>query len=441
MSSAFSIALSSLQAESAAINTTGNNLANMNTDGFKGSAVDFKDLFSASMGNGASYDSGLGVTLPVNNQLFTQGAIQTSSAPLSAAIQGNGFFVVNSPSGQQLYTRDGNFVQNAAGELQTETGEAVQGWTAGANGISTTKTPGNIVLPADAVLPPVATQNFSINANLDSQATVAGTPNTFSAPMQVVDSLGNTHQLSINFTQSTIPATAPATGSVVVPGSWTYNVTIPNGDLSTGTAANATNPVALGNGTGTVSFSPTGALTMLNGLAATTSTPAIAITTPALADGAAAMTMNWTLLNVSGTAQLTDYSQASGLASSAQDGTTSSSVTSVGIQNGGQVVATYSNGQTKVEAQLAMAEIQNPTSLQNVGNNNLAAGANTAIPAVGMPQTGGRGQILGGAVESSNVDMATQFTNLIVYQSAYQASSRVISTEQTIDQDVLQLIH
>jgi flagellar hook protein FlgE len=430
MSSAFSIALSSLQAESAAISTTGNNLANMNTDGFKGSAVDFKDLFSASMGSGTSYDSGLGVTLPVNNQLFTQGAIQTSSAPLSAAIQGNGFFVVNGSDNQQLYTRDGNFVQNAAGELQTETGEAVQGWTAGPNGISTTGAPGNIVLPSDALLPPTPTANLSINANLDSQQTVAGTANTFSAPMQVVDSLGNTHNLTMTFTQS-----------LTVPGQWSYNVTIPNGDLATGTAANATNPVTLTNGTGAVNFSNTGALTSVTPTGGAAGTAAVPLTTPALADGAAAMTMNWSLFNAAGVGQLTDYAQASGLASSTQDGNTSSSLTSVGIQNGGQVVATYSNGLTKVEAQLAMAEIQNPTSLQNVGNNNLSAGANTSTPAIGTPQTGGRGQILGGAVESSNVDMATQFTNLIVYQSAYQASSRVISTEQTIDQDVLQLIH
>jgi len=424
MSSAFSIALSSLQAESAAINTTGNNLANMNTDGFKGSAVDFKDLFSASVGNGASSDSGLGVTLPVNNQLFTQGAIQTSSAPLSAAIQGNGFFVVNSPSNQQLYTRDGNFVQNAAGELQTETGEAVQGWTAGVNGISTTGAPGNIVLPADAVLPPTPTANFSINANMDSQGT-AGVANTFSSPMQVVDSLGNTHNLTMTFTQN---AAAPST--------WNYNVSVSSADLTGGaTGVNATQVNLLAN-PGTVTFNTDGTLN-----AAATGTAPVAINLNGLADGAANMPMNWSLFNAAGTGQLTDYAQASGLASSTQDGNTASSLTSVGIQNGGQVVATYSNGQTKVEAQLAMAAIQNPTSLQNVGNNNLAAGANTAIPAVGTPQTGGRGQVLGGAVESSNVDMATEFTNLIVYQSAYQASSRVISTEQTIDQDVLQLIH
>ena len=118
-----------------------------------------------------------------------------------------------------------------------------------------------------------------------------------------------------------------------------------------------------------------------------------------------------------------------------------SQLTSLGIQTGGQVVATFSNGQQKVEAQLALASIQNPDSLHNMGNNNFAATSQTATPAIGMPQSGGRGQIQGGAVESSNVDMATQFTNLIVYQSAYQAASKVITTADQMNQDLLQLIH
>jgi flagellar hook protein FlgE len=428
MSSAFSIALSSLQAESAAINTTGNNLANMNTNGFKGSSVDFKDLFSNSLGGDSSYSSGVGVSLPFNDQLFTQGAIQTSSAPLSAAIQGDGFFVVTNATNQQLYTRDGNFVQSAAGELQTETGEAVQGWVAGPTGINTTSTPGNIVLSSNAVLPPVATTTFSIGANLNSQQTAAGVGNTFSAPMQVVDSLGNTHDLTITFTQSN-----------AAPSTWTYNVSVSSADLAGGAiGANATQVNLLAN-PGTITFSASGALINPNAPAAATP---VTVNLNGLADGASNMSMSWNLFDPkSGSGMLTDYSQASGLSSSTQNGTTASALTSVGIQDGGQVVATYSNGLTKVEAQLAMASIQNPTSLQNVGNNNFSVGADTATPAIGTPQTGGRGQILGGAVESSNVDMATQFTNLIVYQSAYQASSRVISTEQTIDQDLLQIIH
>jgi flagellar hook protein FlgE len=436
MSSAFSIALSSLQAESSAINTTGNNLANMNTDGFKDSQVDFKNLFSESLAGGTSYQAGLGVSLPVNNQLFTQGAIQTSSAPLSAAIQGSGFFVVNGAENQQLFTRDGNFVQNAAGELQTETGEAVQGWMAGTNGVvSTSGSVGNIVLPSDAVLPPTATQNFNLTANLDSTETATGTPNTFSAPMQVVDSLGDTQNLTVQFTQN------PGTST------WNYDVTIPAGALAAPIVApaTATTPVTLTNGagpaTGTVTFNSNGTLTSVTPTGGVAGTAPIALTAPALADGAATMNMNWSLFDGNGNGLFTDYAQASSLAASTQDGNTASQLTSVGIQTGGQVVATYSNGLTRVEAQLAMAQIQNPTSLANVGNNNLAAGASTSTPAIGVPQSGGRGQILGGAVESSNVDMATQFTNLIVYQSAYQASSRVISTEQTIDQDLLQLIH
>lgn len=105
------------------------------------------------------------------------------------------------------------------------------------------------------------------------------------------------------------------------------------------------------------------------------------------------------------------------------------------------MVATFSNGQTKVEAQLALASIQNPDSLQNVGNNNFAASTGTATPSLGLPNSGGRGQIEGGALEGSNVDMATQFTNLIVYQSAYQAASRIITTENQITQDLMNLIH
>jgi flagellar hook protein FlgE len=152
------------------------------------------------------------------------------------------------------------------------------------------------------------------------------------------------------------------------------------------------------------------------------------------------MSLNWNLFK-NGTGSLTQYAETSNTSSSTQDGNVPSQATSVSIQNGGQVVATFSSGQTKVEAQLAMAVIQNPNSLENVGNNNYNVSAGSALPAIGVPQTGGRGQILGSSVESSNVDMATEFTNLIVYQSGYQASSRVISTEQTVTNDLFSLIH
>jgi flagellar hook protein FlgE len=293
---------------------------------------------------------------------------------------------------------------------------------ASANGtLNTSGITGNIVLPAGTTLPPTATQNFSINANVDSQVAASGGANTFSAPMQVVDSLGNTHNLTINFTQS---AAAPST--------WTYDVTIPGGDLTGGTAGTQQSLLAA---PGTVTFNSNGSLSTAGG------TAPIAVNIKGLADGAANMSMNWSLFDSNGNGLLTDYAQNSSLTSSTQDGSQAAQLSTVEIQSGGQVVATYSNGQTKVQAQLALAAVQNPTSLQNVGDNNYSVSTLTSVPAIGLPQTGGRGQILGGSIENSNVDMATQFTNLIVYQSAYQASSRVISTANTMEQDLLQLIH
>jgi flagellar hook protein FlgE len=422
MSSVFSIALSSLQAESQAIDTTGNNLANLNTNGFKESIVDFKDLFSQYVGDSREFQSGLGVSAPINSALFSQGSIQSSQAPLAAAIQGNGFFVVNSPSGQQLFTRDGNFTQNSAGVLQTQTGEDVQGWLPGSDGTINASGPtSNIVLPAGANLPPSATTTFSIGANLSANAAAGTSSGTFAAPMQVVDSLGNTHNLTITFTRSTSN-----------PSNWSYDVTIPGGDLSGGTPGTQQSVLA---SPGSVTFNSDGTLSNANG------TAPVAVNINGLADGAANMSIQWSLFDSNNNGLLTEYAQTSGLSSSTQNGEQAAQLNSVAIQTGGQVLAVYSDGRQKVEAQLALAAIQNPTSLENVGNNNFATSTLSATPAIGAPQSGGRGQILGSSLESSNVDMATQFTNLIVYQTAYQASSRVITTANNITQDLLQLIH
>lgn len=420
MSSAFSIALSSLQANSDAINTTGNNLANLNTTAFKSSDVDFQTLVSEQLGGGGAQGQyGLGVSSPLNQQNFSQGTITSSDSPLAAAIQGNGFFVVTGANNEQLYTRDGDFTLNSAGVLQTQTGENVQGWMTGPNGINTTEAPGNIVIPTGTVLAPQATQNFSINANLDSNETTSGTGNTFSAPMEVVDSLGTEHQLTMTFTQST-----------TTPNTWTYQVSIPSQDVG-GAAGTQTNLLAT---PGTITFNSDGTMSTAGG------TAPVNISVTGLADGAANMSMNWNLFN-NGVGTITQYGQASAVATSSQDGSTGAQFTSVAIQSGGQVVATFSNGQTQVEGQLAMAAIQNPETLENVGNNNYTVSAATSIPAIGMPQTGGRGSIVGSSLEGSNTDMATDFTNLIIYQRGYQASSKVITTADQMSQDLLDLIH
>ncbi|HEX7361696.1 MAG TPA: flagellar hook-basal body complex protein [Bryobacteraceae bacterium] len=482
MSSALSIALSALQAQSEGIDTTGNNLANMNTTGFKGSTADFEDLMSQYMGVGAGQAVGTGVARPINQQLFTQGPLQGSNSPLATAIQGNGFFMVNDPSGAQLYTRDGNFTISQTGVLQTQTGENVQGWTIGPTGMVNTSTvPGDITLPTGAILPPQVTQNFSLSMNLDSN-TPAGNP--WSTTVTAVDSLGNTHVLAATFTptatantwnyQVTIPAadltngTPPTTGDTVsasnsvtvastagiVVGQSVSGAGIPAGTtvagITSGTAftlsapATATaNGVPLTFGTtvpivtpGTLTFNPDGTLQ--------SGTPSsVVLTVPTLADGASIGTgqlINWNLFDSNNSPLITQYGTTSAVSATQQDGTLAAQLTSVAIQNGGSVVATFSNGKQMVEAQLALASIQNPDSLENAGNNNFSATANTSAPAVGLPQSGGRGQILGGQLEGSNVDMATEFTNLITYQSGYQASSRVITTVNTLTQDLMNLI-
>jgi flagellar hook protein FlgE len=417
MSSTFSIALSGLQAASEAINTTGNNLANLNTDGFKGSSVSFKDLFGETLGANNSFQVGLGVSVPVSDTVFSQGSIQSSSSSYAAAIQGNGFFVVNNSQNQQLFTRDGNFELDSTGTLKTQTGETVQGWVATSAGINTTGTPGNIVLPTGSVLPPTPTQNLSLTANLNASATVGSTNAGYQVPVQVVDSLGNQHTLTFNFTKTSA-------------NTWSYDVTAPGGDLTGGT--NGTQQSIL-SAPGTISFDTSGNMT-------TATASPVTLSLANLADGASNQSITWNLFDSSGAGTITQYSQAS-TAASTQDGAQAAQLSQVSIQSGGQVVATFSNGEQKVEAQLALASIQNPGSMTNVGNNNYAATSDTATPAIGAPQTGGRGQIDGGALEGSNVDLATQFTNLIVYQSAYQANSRVISTAQQMSQDLLSVIH
>src|ERR1700689_3106199 len=151
MSNSFSTALSALNADTTAISVVGNNLANLNTTGFKASEVSFHDLVTQSIGASGETQVGFGVGTPITMLQFSQGAIQTTGSPLDAAIQGNGFFVVQSLSGGTEYTRGGNFQVNAAGDLTTSTGELVQGWTStsGANGAINANGPiGNITVPS-----------------------------------------------------------------------------------------------------------------------------------------------------------------------------------------------------------------------------------------------------------------------------------------------------
>lgn len=422
MFNSFTTALTGLTAAELGVNVVGNNLANLNTTGFKASTVNFSDIVAQSLGLGTSQTSaGLGVQASTV-QDFTQGAIQTTDGAFDAAIQGDGFFMAKDSSGLMNYTRAGNFTVDANGNLITQAGQNVQGWVATNGVLNTNGAIGNIVIPAGALTAPTATTNMALNLNLDAAATV-GTPDaSFSSPVQVVDSLGTTHVLTVNFTE-----TAANT--------WSYNVTIPGADVTGGTAGT---PFPIPAATGTLTFNSSGNLiTPAPPPPATNGVVPIAI--PGLTDGAKDMAINWALYTPTGQPNITQYAQPSATASNTQDGLQAAGLVHVTLTNGGQIIAQYSNGEQSTIAQISLASISNPDTLVAEGQNSFQLGPGTAPPAVGVPQTGGRGQVLGGSLESSTVDIATEFTRLIVFQRSYEANAKVITTTDTLTQDTINL--
>jgi flagellar hook protein FlgE len=417
MSGSFSIALSGLSADSAALDIVGNNLANLNTTGFKESTVSFFDLLQQSVGGGSTQIGG-GVSAPQSERLFTQGGIKLTGGSFDAAVQGNGFFIVKNTSGNSLYTRAGNFQLDAKGNLVTATGQIVQGWVAQNGVVDTNAAVSNIALPSNALQTPNPTTNFSLSMNLNAAGVVNTPSGSFSAPMQVVDSLGVTHTLSVKFTLGSSP------------NNWNYEVDIPGADLTSGTAGTPSQLV-----TGALAFDSNGNLT------SPTAPAQVQIAITGLSDGASDLNINWNMAtnNGNGTPIITQYDNASAVSASSQDGVPASQVTQVSIANGGAILAHFSDGNQSIIGQLALASVSNPDSLIDVGQNNYEVGAASATPVVGVPGTGTLGTVEGGALEASTVDIATEFTNLIVYQRSYEANSKVISTLNQLTQDLLNL--
>jgi flagellar hook protein FlgE len=420
MPGSFSSALSALNAMATAIDVVGNNLANLNTTGFKTSTASFRDLVTQSMGSGLGETQvGFGTAQPLTFRSFSQGSVQTSSGLLDAAIQGDGFFVLKDDAGKIQYTRAGNFLTDKNGNLVTNTGMHVQGWSAInplTNAVDTVGAIGNIVVPTGTLKSPTISSNFTVDMNLDSAA-VADVTSQFSAPMTVYDSLGTSHVLTLNFQK---------TGA----NQWNYAITVPGEDVTGGTPGT---PFDIG-AAGTLTFGPNGKL-----IDPPAGTP-ITLTVASLADGASDINLTWDPYTAAGVARITQFGQPSALSASSQNGSGAAQLIRVGLASGGGILAQYSNGDQIVVAQLALASIRNPDSLLAVGDNNFQLSARSAIPAVGTPGTGGRGSIVGGALEASTSDIAREFTNLIVFQRGYQANSRVVSAQDQLSQDTINLI-
>ncbi len=417
----FSASLSGLSASQQKLNVIGNNLANINTVGFKASAVQFSDLVSQSVG-GSSVNPmqvGLGVTTGAISPIFTQGGFDNTGIATNVAIQGAGFFVVGSGN-DQSYTRAGNFAFDASGMLVTADGMPVQGYTQldpVTGQVITGGALSSIVIPPGSLLAPIASTEFQAVSNLDAAA-VPG--DTFTSSVQLVDSLGTTHVATITYTNT-------------ANGAWSYDITVPGAEVTGGTAGT---PFSILAAPGTVAFNGAGVLTAINGV----NPPAdVVLTMPAWSNGATAGTVTWDVVLANGNATLSGFDSASATTSVSANGTTAGTIDTISINTDGELVASFGAGKSMVVAQLALATFNNQLGLVKLGSNRFGASDAAGQPNIGGAGTGGRGTVVGNTLEQSNVDIAQEFTQMILAQRGYQANSKSITVADEVLQDTLAL--
>jgi flagellar hook protein FlgE len=423
MLTSFFSGLAGLDSNSTYISVIGNNLANVNTVGFKGDRVSFSDVLHANLGtNGAGnpMQLGSGARVADISGSFTQGGLQGTGVETHVAIEGRGFLIADNPTGR-FYTRAGNLLLNSTGQLVSPDGSVIQGYTQrdAAGNIIASGSLTDITVNLGQIFNPTATTTFNVVTNLDAQAQVG---DTFTSSLVVYDSLGAPHTLNVVYTN-----TAPLT--------WDYSVEVDGGEIQGGTAGT---PVVLG--TGTLVFDGTGALdaaTGVNGAAPADVT--IAMGANQWANGANQNTFTWDIVNPDGTFNITGFATPSATASTVQDGIGAASIDSLLIDNDGLVLGFLANGQTVQLGQLAIATFNNPQGLLRSGDNQYRETIGSGQPSIGVAQTGGRGRVVGGALELSNVDVAEEFVKLITAQRGYQASSRIITTSDEITLEAINL--
>jgi flagellar hook protein FlgE len=425
----FSTPLSGLTAAQGQLQSVSNNLANINTDGYKDQTLTFADVFSqtgATNGSGDPLQTGSGVTTSSTDSNFTEGSLNATGTSSNMALSGNGFFVTQSTSGLPDYTRAGDFTTNNAGQITTPSGELLLGYPAVNGVVNTATTLQPLQVGTGVTSPAVASSTINISANLNAGSVVG---DTASSTLPVFDSLGASHTLSVTYTM-----TAPNT--------WSYAVTIPTADLVPAPAAPI--PPNTTVASGTLGFSTSGVLDEVNGV---TTPAAVAAGIPVaippagftFADGAAALPLTWNLVTA-GTPTITQTSTASATSATSTNGFASGTLSTYAVQPDGTIDGTFSSGQTLALGQVAVASFANTQGLVAVGNNNYQASAASGAAVVGLAGTGGRGTVIGGSVEQSNVNIATEFAKLIVAQQAYSANAKSITTFNQVSQTTIAML-
>jgi len=376
-------------------------------------------------GSGDPIQVGAGTQIGALPSLFTQGSVSATGVPTDVAIQGTGFFVVQDTSGVVSYTRAGDFSE-LNNFLVTPAGQQVLGYSA-VNGVINTGT--GIVplqLGAGTISPPTATANVQLTTNLNAGAAIG---DTFSTPVQIYDSLGASHTLKFTFTN---------TGA----NTWNYSLSIPPADLPTTTVNGVVTPASGIVATGTLTFDGNGILTgdtaTTGGTVTGTLSDITGISISGLVDGASKLTFNWNVLSGT-TPVVTQVAAPSSTSSAEQDGRSSGSLVNFSIGSDGTITGSFSNGKTQALGQLALATFASDDGLQLQGNTDFTPTLASGQAVVGVPGTGGRGTLSGGALELSNVDIATEFASLIVAQRGFEADAKAVTTFDQITQDTIAL--
>lgn len=441
----FTTALSGLATNTQGLNVVGNNLANMNTVGFKTQTVSFTDILGQTVAGSSAASSanvGLGSKVGQVSSVFSQGGFETTNRETDVAIQGKGFFVVNNGEGN-FYTRAGNFSIDADGNLVDPSGFRVQGYTRDPNTglIDTSGLLSDVRIPASTGFSN-PTGAIELALNLDAAAPVG---EVFNTSIQVYDSLGEPHVATIRFVKDSVVAGETR---------WNFDVTMPHRDFegipSTSTDQFSLISNAVASATpdqGTVVFDSNGQLTsVFLGAPPATLPPAAdqvipGAGLPLLANGGAMMPNDllWRFISANGEPNVSGLARASAVSFNNQDGVPPGSMSSISIQPDGTVTGIFDNGLTIDIARLGLAQFRNENGMISRGNGLFVGSSASGAVLIGLPGQGGNGRLVGGAVELSNVDLATEFTKIITFQRGYQANARIITATDQILQETMNL--
>ena len=400
----FQQGLSGLNAAAKNLDVIGNNIANSNTMGFKGSGAQFTDVFASSAGGSGSTNVGLGTAIGVVRQTFGQGNISVTSNPLDVAINGQGFFRMDT-NGAVSYSRNGQFSLDKYGYIVNASGQKLTGYPPAAGGGVTTAAP--VALQVSATdLAPSQTVAATAKLNLDSRQSALSSaafniadPTTYegATSMSVYDTLGNPHTLSL------------------------YVVKTAANSWDTFAASDGV-PVGAG-AAGTVGFNSSGALV---------SGSSIALSIP-VTTGAANIAMT---LDLTGSTQFGD---SFGVNSISQDGYGAGKLTGYSVGSDGIVLGRYSNGQSRAQGQIALATFTNQEGLAQLGSNQWAESSASGPPLTGSPNSGNLGALQSGALEEANIDLTAELVDMITAQRIYQANAQTIKTQDSVLQTLVNL--